>query len=163
MALAAEGSFTGRVCSAHAGARPRIEGFEYHRATMKRLIVLTLFCAAIPACGPGVDREATLTRLRAALEADVTDEDVLREHNELVTTVREGSVLHGMRRSEVQERLGRGQECGVRELCAEHGFTPTDWTYEVGQRDGMAWGPTLIVGFDRQGIVDGVYTLTRNN
>ncbi len=128
---------------------------------MKRLIVLTLFCAAIPACGPGVDREATLTRLRAALEADVTDEDVLREHNELVRTVREGSVLHGLRRGEVQERLGRGQECGVRELCAAHGFTPTDWTYEVGQRDGMPWGPTLIVGFDRQGIVDGVYTLTR--
>lgn len=128
---------------------------------MTRLLLLTMLCAAVPACGPGVDREATLTRLRAAIEEDVADEDVLAEHNRLVATVRDGAVLSDLRRHEVEERLGRGQECGSRELCARQGFQPTDWVYEVGRRDGLPWGPTLIVGFDRQGFVDGVYTLTR--
>lgn len=126
----------------------------------KVLIVAVL--ALVPACGASVDREGTLTRLREAIEADVSDASVLEEHNRLVVSVREGSVLHGMRRAEVQAALGRGQECGSRELCSQRGFNETDWVYEVGQRDGLPWGPTLIVGFDRQGIVDGVFTLTRD-
>lgn len=128
---------------------------------MKRALLLIALGLSMLACGPGIDREATLDRLRAALDADVTDDEVLAEHNQLVRTVREGNALSGLRRAEVQAAIGRGQECGIRELCARRGFQPTDWTYEVGQRDGLPWGPTLIVGFDRQGIVDGVYTLTR--
>ncbi len=128
---------------------------------MKRTLLLAVLCAAIPACGPGVDREGTLTRLRAAIDEDVADQDVLAEHNRLVLTVRDGGVLNDMRRSEVEAQLGRGQECGSRELCARQGFQPTDWVYEVGRRDGLPWGPTIIIGFDRQGFVDGVYTLTR--
>lgn len=117
-----------------------------------------------PGCGPGVDREETLTRLRAALTEEIPADDptVLQDHNELVVTVREGAVLNGMRRHEVQEALGRGTDCGPRALCAEHGFTGNDWYYEVGQRDGEAWGPTIIVGFGQQGFVEHVYTLTRN-
>lgn len=128
---------------------------------MKRALLLIALGLSVCACGPGIDREATLDRLRSALDADITDEEVLAEHNRIVRTVREGNALSGMRRAEVQAALGRGQECGSRELCARHGFRVTDWTYEVGRRDGLPWGPTLIVGFDRQGIVDGVYTLTR--
>ncbi len=128
---------------------------------MRKLFPLLLVLAA--GCGPGIDREETLTRLRAAMEEDVPDEDVLDRHNEIVVAVREGAVLHGMRRAEVEQEIGRGQECATRELCSEHGFRETDWTYEVGRREGVPWGPTLIVGFDRQGIVDGVYTLTRSH
>ncbi|HEY8431977.1 MAG TPA: hypothetical protein VIL20_26550, partial [Sandaracinaceae bacterium] len=112
-------------------------------------------------CGPGVDREGTLSRLRAAIDEDVSSETVLEEHNQLVEQVRDGNVLDGMRRSEVEAALGRGQECGTRPICAQHGFRATDWIYEVGQRDGLPWGPTIVIGFDRQGIVDNVYTLTR--
>jgi hypothetical protein len=122
-------------------------------------LVLALSLAA---CGPGVNREETIAQLRAAMDTEIPDEDVLDAHNALVIRAREGDVLQGMRRSEIEAELGRGQECGSRDLCSEQGFRPTDWVYEIGQRDGVPWGPTLIVGFDRQGIVDGVYTLTRH-
>lgn len=131
---------------------------------MRTLLLLTLAALAaglLSACGPAVNRDETLARLRAAIDEDVADEDVLAEHNRLVRTVRESDLLQGMRRFEVEAALGRGQECGTRQLCTRHGFQPTDWVYEVGRRDGLPWGPTIVVGFDRQGIVDGVYTLTR--
>jgi len=118
----------------------------------------------LPACGGAtIDREGTLTRLRSALSEELPQGDnvTLEDHNQLVEDIRDGNVLDGMRRSEVEEALGRGQECGNRPLCADHGFTETGWVYEVGQREGVAWGPTLIIGFDRQGIVDNVYSLTR--
>lgn len=127
---------------------------------MRRLSLL--FLLLIPSCGPGVNRPELLAQLRAAINEEIPDEDVLDAHNALVLRVRETDVLQGMRRSEVEEALGRGQECGARQLCAEQEFRATDWTYEVGRRDGTGWGPTLIVGFDSQGIVDGVYTLTRH-
>lgn len=132
-----------------------------NRVTLSLSLVLA--CAAV-GCGPGVDRQDTLSRLRDAITEELPpgDTDTLGEHNQLVLTVRDGNVLDGMRRHEVEEAIGRGQECADRALCAENGFNPTDWTYEIGRRDGMAWGPTLIVGFDRQGFVDGIYTLTRN-
>jgi hypothetical protein len=119
-------------------------------------------CGLVPACGPGVNRTELLGELRAAIEEEVPDEDVLDRHNAVVVRVRETDVMQGMRRSEVEEMLGRGTECGSRDLCARQEFAPTDWTYEVGRREGVPWGPTLIVGFDREGRVDGVYTLTRH-
>ena len=63
--------------------------------------------------------------------------------------------------SEVEEALGHGEDCGSRPICSDHDFLPTDWIYEVGRRDGLPWGPTLVIGFDRQGFVGNVYTLTR--
>jgi hypothetical protein len=127
---------------------------------MRRALLLSLLW--ITSCGPGVNRPAVLAELRAAINEEVPDEDVLDAHNALVIRVRENDVLQGMRRAEVEEALGRGQECGSRQLCADQEFRATDWTYEVGRRDGTGWGPTLIVGFDSAGIVDGVYTLTRH-
>jgi hypothetical protein len=110
-----------------------------------------------------VDREDTLARLREAMTEELPQEEATRleDHNRLVEAARDGNVFDGMRRSEVEEALGRGQECGTRELCARHGFSETAWVYEVGRRDGVPWGPTLIVGFDRQGVVDNVYSLVR--
>ncbi len=128
---------------------------------MKRLLTLSTVLSLLAGCGATVDREGTLTRLRAALDEDVSDAAVLEDHNQLVESLRDGNVLDGMRQYEVQEALGRGQECGTRPLCAEHGFRETDWFYEVGRREDLPWGPTIIIGFDRQGIVDNVYTLTR--
>ena len=115
------------------------------------------------ACGPTVDREGTLAALREAITEELQpgDAETLERHNRLVEQVRDGGVVDGMRRHEVEAALGRGAECGSRDLCARHGFAATAWVYEVGRRDGVSWGPTLIIGFDRQGVVEGVYTLTR--
>jgi hypothetical protein len=128
-----------------------------------RKLLLLLLLGFVPACGPTIDREATLHDLRNAMEREIPDEETLEAHNRIVINVREGAVLSGMRRSEVEAAIGQGQECANSRLCADHGFRETDWVYDVGRRDGVAWGPTLIVGFDREGIVDGVYTLTREH
>ncbi|MFO0713033.1 MAG: hypothetical protein U0353_24475 [Sandaracinus sp.] len=119
---------------------------------------------ALAACGPGVDREGSLTRLRTALDAEVTDAVVLEAHNQLAEDVSRGGVLEGMFQHELSERIGRGQNCGVNELCARHDFRATDWVYEIGHAPGdpeLPAGPTLIVGFDSTGRVDRTFYLTR--
>lgn len=130
------------------------------------LIPLALLCVAIPGCGgPAVDADATFAALREAMTEEIPPDDdgtILGRHNEVVVQAREGGIFEGLRRFEVEEKLGRGQECASRALCSDHGFGPTAWVYEIGRREGVAWGPTIIVGFDRQGIVDNVYTLTRD-
>lgn len=120
---------------------------------------------ALCACGgPSIDRETLFANLREAITEEIPPDDptILESHNQLVVDARDNGLFDGMRRFEVEEKLGRGQECGSRALCAEHEFPPTAWVYEVGRRDGLPWGPTIIIGFDRQGIVDDVYTLTRH-
>lgn len=128
------------------------------------LLLLLATGALAPGCGgASVDREATFTRLRAAMTEELPQGDTttLEDHNQLVENVRDGNALDGMRRFEVEEALGRGEDCGPRPICSEHGFMATDWIYEVGRREGVPWGPTMVIGFDRQGIVTNVYTLTR--
>ena len=131
-----------------------------------RVVLVSIFGALLlsaPGCGASIDRQTTLDALRVALAEEIPSDDptILENHNQLVVDAREGNVFLEMRRSEVQEQMGRGQECGARDLCARGGFEADDWVYEVGQRDGVPWGPTLILGFDRQGVVEHVYSLTR--
>ena len=69
-----------------------------------------------------------------------------------------------MRQHEVDELLGRGQECGSSDICARHDFAPNDYIYEVGRDPNdpsLPAGPTLLVGFDRQGVCDRTFYLTR--
>ena len=126
-------------------------------------LALSALFAALPGCGASVEREATLASLRAAMTEELPPDDptTLENHNQLVEDARDGNVFLEMWCSEVRDALGPGQDCGSRDICARGGFEPDDWVYEIGQRDGVPWGPTLIIGFDRQGIVDNVYTLTR--
>lgn len=131
--------------------------------SLRRAIALAL-AALAPACGAAVDHTATLANLRDAIDAPVTGPEVRERHNQLVEDVVRGAALEGLRQHEVQERIGRGEQCGARPLCADRGFRPTDWIYDVGRdpRDPqLPAGPTLIVGFDSAGIVDGTYFVTR--
>jgi hypothetical protein len=120
--------------------------------------------AAAPACGASVDRPSTLRRLRSAIEAEVSDQTVLEDHNQLAEDVGRSGVLEGMFQHELQEALGRGTNCGASELCARHDFRATDWMYELGHAPGdpdLAAGPTLLVGFDSTGRIDRTFYLTR--
>jgi hypothetical protein len=120
--------------------------------------------ALLAACGPAVDREGSLARLRAALEAEVSDASVLEGNNQLAEEVSRGGVLEGMFQHELAARLGRGQSCGANGLCARRDFRATDWIYEIGHAPGdpdLPAGPTLIVGFDSTGRVDRTFYLTR--
>ncbi|MDQ3033946.1 MAG: hypothetical protein M3Y87_16135 [Myxococcota bacterium] len=132
--------------------------------TQLGLAAITIALAVIGACGPPADHTATLTRLRDAIGAPIASPTQLEDHNQLVENVVQSGALEGLRQFEVQERLGRGTECGARPICHERGFRPTDWIYDVGRDPNdpqLAAGPTLIVGFDSTGIVDNTYFVTR--
>lgn len=136
------------------------------KATTTRLALAAsaLTAAAICACGPPPDHSATLARLRDAITAPIETPTQLEDHNQLVESVSESNALDGLRQFEVQERIGRGEQCGARQICEERGFRPTDWVYDVGRDPSdpqLPAGPTLIVGFDTTGIVDRVYFRTR--
>lgn len=134
------------------------------RLLLLPVLLLPLAAALLLGCGPAVDRERTLGRLRAAITEEIATPEQAQAHNDLVVQVREAGLLEGLRMHEVQEWLGRGQQCGARPICAEHGFRPDDWIYEVGRQAGhpaLPAGPTLIVGFGQHGVVDRVYTRTR--
>lgn len=135
---------------------------------MSRTLVVTSIALCLAAlasgCGAAVDHRATLANLRDAIGAPITGPEVRERHNQLVEDVVRGGALDGLRQHEVQERIGRGEQCGTSRLCAERGFRPTDWTYDVGRDPSdpqLPAGPTLIVGFDSAGIVDGTYFVTR--
>ena len=115
-------------------------------------------------CGAAADHTATLRRLHEAMTAEVASSEILEDHNRLVEDVVSSGALEGLFQREVTERIGRGQECGSSELCADHGFRPTDWMYDVGHAPGdpgLAAGPTLVVGFDTSGRVIDTYYRTR--
>lgn len=130
------------------------------RATCMAVIAVSILAA----CGPAVDHTATLTRLRDAITAPIASPTQTEEHNQLVENVVESNALGGLRMFEVQERIGRGDQCGSRSLCRDHDFRPTDWIYDVGRQAAdpdLPAGPTLIVGFDSAGIVVRTYYVTR--
>jgi hypothetical protein len=133
---------------------------------MRTFISLTavVLALALSGCPRTMDRPSTLTRLRAAIDEEVAGPVVLEDHNQLVEDIVQTAVLEGMYESEIQEAIGRGDDCGVREMCRDHGFRPSDWTYEVGRQPGdpaLPAGPTLIIGFDHQGHVVRTYYVTR--
>lgn len=133
--------------------------------TMKRaLFVMVALSVSLFGCGARQDHTATLASLREAVHAEVTDAEVLERHNRLTEDVVQAGALEGMFEREVTAAIGRGQNCGSSSLCADHGFGPSDWIYDVGHAPGdpgLPAGPTLIVGFESTGRVDRTYFLTR--
>ena len=97
------------------------------------------------------------------------------DEGSIVLIPREGGYL--FRIYVEMDALARDERVASRNITADHLIAATQrvlrpysfevkevawWSvYEIGQREGVAWGPTMIIGFDRQGIVDHVYTLTR--
>lgn len=113
------------------------------------------------ACGPSVPREQLLDDLVSAVSAPVSDADASARHSRIVQAAVDGDALLGMRRFEVEEKLGRGEVCSRHPRCGELGFSSDDWFYHVGAM-GEGYGgpvPQLIVGFDREGTADRVWNL----
>ena len=134
---------------------------------MNRLALALLLASAalaLSGCPVTMDRSTTMPRLAHAIGGEVTDAVVLEDHNQLVEDIVQSGVMEGMFQSEVEQAIGRGTECGTRDLCREHHFRADDWTYEVGHAPGdpsLPAGPTLVVGFDRTGRVDNTYYSVR--
>jgi hypothetical protein len=113
--------------------------------------------ALLVACGPAVDREATLDRLRAAAAVEVDSAEEVAELNALALQVSEGRLLDGLYRDQVEAAIGRGRRCGPDPLCSRQGFANDDLIYFIGQRGGVPAGPRLLVGFDGTGRCDATF------
>ncbi len=136
---------------------------------MGKLVVPVLSSGVVSAvglagCGAATVDRSSPDRLRTAIGAEVTDSDVLASHNRIVREVVDGGALEGLRTFEVEERIGRGTQCGIREACLDRGFRSSDWIYDVGHQPGepdLAAGPLLLVGFDTAGIVERTHYVVR--
>jgi hypothetical protein len=116
----------------------------------------------LAACAPkGPAATETLPKLREALTQPVTTPEQNKANSDLVELIAEEGHLLGLTRLEVEQKLGKGDDCATHELCQKQGFDPTDWYYEVGQMgEGyMRLRPALIVGFDRFGKSVRTYNL----
>ncbi|NOY93488.1 MAG: hypothetical protein GXP55_20075 [Deltaproteobacteria bacterium] len=116
---------------------------------------MTLVALAAAGCGARVPPERLLANLQQAMQGDVSDAEASAAHSRTVEAALDENVLNGLRRDEVEERIGRGAPCSRHPRCAEHDFADNDWFYEVG-RPAAGYGralPLLILGFDRTGRV----------
>jgi len=123
--------------------------------------LLALACFVV-GCAHGPAATETLPKLKDAIESEVATPEQNAENGALVEQVSDRKQLHGLTRAEVRDQLGQGDPCSRHPLCAERGFDPNDWYYEVG-RDSAAYTvryrPALIVGFSRFGKVDRTFVL----
>lgn len=122
-----------------------------------------ILLVGVSACGgaPSVPREQSLQELRVAIESPVTSAEASAQSSRLVDQIADDDVLQNMRRSELEEAIGRGDVCSRHPHCGDQGFSANAWFYAVGSAsDGYAGPvPELIVGFNREGRVDRVWNL----
>ena len=125
---------------------------------MKRLLLV----AAIAGCGgPTTPPTEVRSSLRRAIETPVESAEQAAELSRLVEAALEDDVFRRMRRSEVEDAVGRGDDCARHPRCQQNGFADNDWFYEVGQPIGGFPGPVpiMIIGFDREGRADKAWNL----
>ena len=101
-----------------------------------------------------------LSQLSAAMATPVDSIETSHTHSRTTMEVVETGALERMNRVEVQAAIGRGDSCSRHPRCAEEGFSSNDWFYTIGSLGSTgATAPILIVGFDREGIVDRTWYL----
>lgn len=123
---------------------------------------LLLLPILVYGCGPPPpSAQETLPRLRNVLREPVSSAEQNKQNSELVVQVSELKHLHGLTRLEVEEKLGKGEDCSGHPLCADKGFFPGDWFYEIGTTGSsyVRHRPELIVGFNRFGKVERTFVL----
>jgi hypothetical protein len=131
-------------------------------STQNGMVIASGFLLTLAACGPAAPgAQETLPRLKNALAEPVSTPEQNKQHSDLAVTVSEEKHLHGLTRIEVEEKVGKGDECSSHPICKERGFYEDDWYYEVG-REGSSYvrhRPALIVGFNRFGKVERTFVL----
>lgn len=133
---------------------------------MTRAPVAALVWLTALGCGAGLTAaQATQLRhqLRDAMQTDISTRAQRDDQSRLLVDVVERGALSGLTREDVRAAFGPGGACR-NELCSAHGFSESDWYYEVGHvdeaaRDQLKQLPVLIVGFDLQERATRVWTL----
>jgi hypothetical protein len=136
------------------------------RTTSIPLALLLSSCVSLVACGggPSVPPGHFRQQLRDAMTEPVGDRDQRDAQSRRMAEAIDGAELEGLDRSQIRAAIGRGRACNV-PLCSEHGFSPDDWYYEMGQAtsDDVKQLPVLIIGFDHKDRAVRVWTLTTHD
>lgn len=144
---------------------PRIDSFcvncDVPSATSLATILVPTALAMTLGCGPSVPRGQVVARVIEAMGASTEEESGLAEANNAARQAVESGAFEGRTMEDLTAELGRGEDCGSRPLCSQRGFVSSDWTYQLGVRDGFSFGPVLIFGFDNQGRVQRTFFVLR--
>jgi hypothetical protein len=99
--------------------------------------------------------------LRAAMQQPVTTREQRDQHSRLLADAAGRGALQHLDEAELRSAFGPGNACRI-PLCEQHGFTESDWYYEIGQLEEpkLKQLPVLIVGFDPQRRAARIWTLT---
>ena len=119
---------------------------------------------ALVGCGASLsDAQAKSLRseLRAAMGESVRTHDERDAHSRVLADVVGQGVVEGMTQLEIRMAFGQGRPCRIA-LCSKHGFSDSDWYYEIGLPEGdkVKQLPVMILGFDPRGRAVRVWTLT---
>ncbi|MCS6858265.1 MAG: hypothetical protein N2515_04065 [Deltaproteobacteria bacterium] len=98
------------------------------------------------------------------MQRRVESDQVLEHQVRVAREVVESGALEGMQKHELLEKIGPGRRCGFVEMCAQRGFSPEDWVYDIGrapENPGLPAGPMILVGFDSAGRVLRTFWIAR--
>jgi hypothetical protein len=97
------------------------------------------------------NREGLLTRLRRVRGVIITSDAQDAEYWMLAERVANERLLVGLRRAEIERKLGQAETCESPGFCDEGA---EDWYYEIGRLPDRWLGgvPVLLIDFDETGI-----------
>ncbi len=97
--------------------------------------------------------EDLLTRLRRIQNVIITSDAQDAEYWRLAERVANERLLVGLRKEEIERKLGPGAACDSQWACDE-GFGSEDWYYEIGRlpENWVGGVPMLLIDFDETGI-----------
>jgi len=125
----------------------------------------TLVSAALALVGCAADRHdpqlaQMRSQLRAAMQAEVDDNQKRDEQSRLLADVVGHDALRGLTRPEVRAAFGPGISCTL-DVCKKNSFSSSDWYYEIGVKGPQVKQlPLLLFGFDPHERAVRVFTLT---
>jgi hypothetical protein len=131
----------------------------------RNLTAVALSLAALVACAKKPTAYETLPQLKQAIDEPVMSAEQNKQHSAVAQLVSEEGHLEGLTRTDVESKVGKGDQCSKHPLCSEQGFEDDDWYYEVGVPGDAAdaaylrYRPALIVGFNRFGKVERTFVL----
>lgn len=129
-----------------------------------RLSAYVVLVLGFHACASGQSEQhagEARARIKQAMEAPVDSHEQRDQQSRVLADNVEPARLETIDMRKLRELFGPGMPC-TNEICQKQGFSPDDWFYEIGLREGkdVKRLPLLLIGFDPHGQVKRVFTYT---
>jgi hypothetical protein len=124
-------------------------------------VVLVLGFHACASGQAGQHADEARVRIQQAMHSPVDNREARDQESRVLADNIESARLETLDMSKLRQLFGPGMPC-TNEVCQKQGFSPDDWFYEIGMREGKQVErlPLLLVGFDPHGQVKRVFTYT---